>query len=93
LKAGDLVVQLGATESLGLSAISRRTGLLIHGKQWQDGERSISANMPVSLEVMDKPGLSIQAEGPSELSVQGFPGLPNRIAAPAGISNWPATAR
>ena len=93
LKAADLTVRLGATESLGLSATSGRTGVLIHGTQWQNGDRSISATTPVSLEVMEKRGssaLSIQTENPSELRLRGLAGLPDRIAAPAGPSKWPA---
>jgi hypothetical protein len=93
LKASDLIVRLGAAESLGLSATSGRTGLLIHGKQWGDGERSISATRPVSLELMENRGnsaLSVQANGPSELRLRGFVGLPDQITAPAGTSKWPA---
>jgi hypothetical protein len=43
--------------------------------------------------VMEKGGssaLSIQTENPSELRLRGLAGLPDRIAAPAGPSKWPA---
>jgi hypothetical protein len=93
LKAADIVVRLGTAEASGLSAISGGAGLLIHGTQWQNGDRSISAATPVSLEVMEKrgsSGLSIQTENPSDLRLHGFADLPDRIAAPAGSSKWPA---
>jgi hypothetical protein len=93
LKAADLAVQIGPAESFHLSATSGHTGVLIHGTQWRDGARSISATTPVSLEVMENrsgSGLSIQSAGPSELRLQGLVGLPDRITAPAGPSKWPA---
>jgi hypothetical protein len=87
--AGSLVVRLGAGT---LSAVDAKKMLFFRGTQWNDAQRSITATAPVTLEVIEsgeRPVVSIHADSPAQVRLQGFRLLPESFSVKAGTSRWP----